>query len=135
MAKTLKERKEELKNVWESIFEKKIEEALTEKGLAKFWDENTSFDMAGNMLDKAAILESLGNLTVGDIEGVIIIEKRVCDDDTDEVTVPYEVERVADHYFYEEKFETEEDAKEFIRNTAMETEYKVSDFRVVKVCE
>ena len=124
-------KKEKLKNKFEECFKTSIEEHLSEEGIAHFWSDNTSYAEAMGMLDAAAILMLFDSAkTVLDV--VVHIGD---DDDDDEVATPYEVERVCDHYFFEEKFETEEKAKEFIREQAMNSPYQLKDFRIVKVCD
>lgn len=133
MEKTLKERKQELVKNWEEIFEKNITEALTVKGLERFWSDDTPYEEAGCMLDNAAILEVVTALE-NEVIGVAVAHVSRVDKD-DESETPYEVERTTDHYFFEEKFKTKEDAKQFIEMQAMATPYTIHDFRVVKVVE
>lgn len=73
MAKSLKEQKIEMKNDWEKCFEKKIEDKLTEKGLKKFWDENTSLEEAA----KAEIQERVNHST-HTLSDFCVIQVQVC---------------------------------------------------------
>ena len=53
--------------------------------------------------------------------------------DKKEVKKPFEVERIKDNYFYSEPFATIKEANEFINNICLNSEFKVDDFRIVKV--
>lgn len=134
MAKSLKEQKIEMKNDWEKCFEKKIEDKLTEKGLKKFWDENTSLEEA--MLTHAAVDDFVEHL-MGSLAGAIIIGVGGCQDEEeandDAETEQFQVFRSKDNFFYENVFDSVESAKEFIRGLAMSTMYTVDDFKIVKV--
>lgn len=140
----LLEKKQELVNKWEEIFGVKIEEALTDEGLKAFWSAKTNLKGAMAMLDVAAAAEALDGLPDDVLEfllngfsGVAIVTVGgKADEEPCNVKngTPYEVERIEDHYFYDEKFETEEAAKDFIKSLAMTSTYTVKDFRVIKVC-
>ena len=142
MAKqSLRERKEQLVNKWEEIFEQKIGDHLSIKGLSVFWSDDTSYEGAVAMLDKAALLMVVQeatdniNVSVNGNELVIVIDRdneEEGEEDGD-VRKPFEVERVPDNWFFVEKFETEDEARQFIREQAMTTPYTLKDFRVVKV--
>lgn len=138
---SLKEKKEQLKEHWESCFEMKMEDVFKPHAIKRYWDDETDFEEAGAMFDKAALHLAISALD-GDVIGGIIMMVNACEEAKQEMKAeacdakngtPYEVERVADHYFYSEKFSTEEEAKEFIKEKAMTTEYTLKDFRVVKV--
>lgn len=136
MAKSLKEKKIEMKNDWENCLELKLEDKLTEKGLKKFWDENTSLEEAEAMLTHAAIDDFVGHL-FGSLAGAIIIGVGGCQDEEeandDAETEQFQVFRSKDNFFYENVFDSVESAKEFIRGLAMSTMYTVDDFKIVKV--
>ena len=136
MAKSLKEKKIEMKNYWENCFELKIEDKLTEEGLKKFWDENTSFKEAEEMLTHAAIDNLVGHL-LDSLACEIIIGVGGCKDEEEEnddtETEKFEVFRSKDNFFYENVFDSAESAKEFIRELAMSTTYTVDDFKIAKV--
>lgn len=72
MAKSLKEKKEQLKENFEKCFEVKLEDVFTEVGIKKYWDENTSVEKAVNMLDKAALNLAIDAMK-GDVVGAIIM--------------------------------------------------------------
>lgn len=134
MAKGLKEQKIEMKNDWEKCFEKKIEDKLTEKGLKKFWDENTSLEDAEAMLTHAAVDDFVEHL-MGSLAGAIIIGVGGCldEEENDEQEEQFQVYRSHDNFFYEETFDSVDAAKDFIKEQAMNSTYKVDDFKVVKV--
>lgn len=134
MAKGLKEQKIEMKNDWEKCFEKKIEDKLTEKGLKKFWDENTSLEEAEAMLTHAAVDDFVEHL-MGSLAGAIIIGVGGCldEEENDEQEEQFQVYRSRDNFFYEETFDSVDAAKDFIKEQAMNSTYKVDDFKVVKV--
>lgn len=138
---SLKEKKIEMKNYWENCFELKIEDKLTEEGLKKFWDENTSFKEAEEMLTYAAIDNLVGHLFDSLACEVIIgvggcKEKEEHDEEPCNVKngTPFKVVRTKDSFIYEDEFETKEAADEFIRNTAMHSALlTVDDFKIAKV--
>lgn len=126
--KTLREMKEELKKEWEDCFDKKIEDKLNDEGLKKFWDDNTTIGEAEVMLTCAAFDDLFDDLI-----GAVIFKSSGCKDNKKEVKKPFEVERIKDNYFYSEPFETIKEANEFINNICLNSEFKVDDFRIVKV--
>lgn len=134
MAKSLKEKKIEMKNDWENCLELKLEDKLTEKGLKKFWDENTSLEEAEAMLTHAAIDDFVGHL-FGSLAGAIIIGVGGCQDEeeNDEQAEQFQVYRSHDNFFYEDTFDSVDAAKDFIKEQAMNSTYTVDDFKVVKV--
>ena len=136
MKKSLKEKKIEMKDAWERCFGLKLEDKLTEKGLKKFWDENTSFKEAEAMLTHAAIDDIVGNL-FDSLAGAIIIGIGGCKDEEeandDTETEQFQVLRSKDDFLYENVFDSVESAKEFIRDMAMNTMHTVDDFKIVKV--
>lgn len=134
MAKSLKEKKIEMKNDWESCLELKLEDKLTEKGLKKFWDENTSLEEAEAMLTHAAIDDFVGHL-FGSLAEAIIIGVGGCQDEEEdnEQAEQFQVYRSHDNFFYEDTFDSVDAAKDFIKKQAMNSTYKVDDFKVVKV--
>lgn len=146
--KIMKE-KEELKNTWEKIFEEKIEDHLTEIGLKRFWSPKTSVAGAEMMLTKAAtimFLESvLGkNAPKGKHIEVIILGE---DDDEDEKWETAESEKEycegskpkkfavlekEDDHVYPDRFETDEEAYDFIKVICMNTSHTFDDFKVIQ---
>lgn len=73
MAKSLKEKKEELKKAWEECFEMKIEDKLNDKGLEHFWSDDTSEKEAAELLTAGAIDMLLDDM-LDDLLGIAIIK-------------------------------------------------------------
>lgn len=73
MAKSLKEKKEELKKAWEECFEMKIEDKLNAKGLEHFWSDDTSEEEAADLLTAGAIDMLLDDM-LDDLLGIVIIK-------------------------------------------------------------
>ena len=73
MAKSLKEKKEELKKAWEECFEMKIEDKLNAKGLKHFWSDDTSEEEAADLLTAGAIDMLLDDM-LDDLLGIVIIK-------------------------------------------------------------
>lgn len=147
MAKSLKEKKIEMKDVWERCFELKLEDKLTEKGLKKFWDENTSIEEADEMLTHAAIDDLVGHL-FDKLAGAIIIGVGECQDEDEHDEehrnvkngAPYKIARVEDGkitFIEDDEFETEGAAKAEIQERVNNSTHTLSDFCViqVKVCK
>ena len=131
--KTLREMKEELKKEWEDCFNKKIEDKFYDEDLKRFWDDNTKIEEAKVMLTCAALDDLLVGLDGLDgLVGTVIFKSSGCKDKK-EVKKPFEVERIKDNYFYSESFETIKEANEYINNICLNSEFKVDDFRIVKV--
>lgn len=135
----LKERKEQLKKDWEKCFEMEISDLLSEEGLSKFWDCRTSVEEAEVMLTVGSIVNAF-DISVDGAVGAIIIagssnkktekkEQKSKDDNS------YRVELLDEYIMFDETFETIDEAKEFIKNEALTTEYTVDDFRIIKVYE
>ena len=136
---TLKEKKQELVRIWEQCFEQEISEALTEKGLEKYWSDETSLEVANEMLDQAALNEVLVGL-FSEIEdnlvGAIVINKgKAKEEEPCNVKngTAYKVIGKPDNYCYPDEFETIEAANEFIKNEAANSILTVKDFMVVQV--
>lgn len=135
----LRNKKAQLKSTWEKDNDLKLEDVLSEEGLNHFWDDETCYIEVVGMLIHATISAAFDIVKASPfavICGVVHDEEEQdeepCNAKND---TPFEVERVKDHYFYEDKFESEEAAKEFIKDICLETEHKMADFRVVKVCD
>lgn len=145
MAKTeLEKEKKELKKTWQECFGVKMKEVLTEEGVEKFWDEETSIEEAEDMLTAAGIsmyvsacLDEVHDLIPDAIGGIIIARKKEkvdesCDVKNDD---PFKVERKIDRHVFSEDFETIDAAKEFIEKISLSSLFKVDDFRIIKVYE
>ena len=143
MAKSLKEKKIEMKNDWENCLELKLEDKLTEKGLKKFWDENTSLEEAEAMLTHEAIDDFVGHL-FGSLAGAIIMGIGGCQDEEEHDEepcnikngAPYKIARVEDGkvtFIEDDEFETEEAAKAVIQERVNHSTHTLSDFCVIQV--
>ena len=135
MVKSLKEQKAKEKDIWESCFEKKIEDKFTEKGLKKFWDDNTPIEEAKAMLLHAAIDDLVGHLLDSLEDSISAVggckDKDEENDNTE--TEQFQVFNTIGHYFYDDVFTSVDDAKAFIKKRALNTKYTLADFKVVKV--
>ena len=139
-----REKKEELKHEWEKCFSKKMEDKFTEKGLKKFWDDNTSVEEAVNMLTNAAFDDVFGPI-FGDIakniSSVIVCELKDGDDDVEvneqdefKSDDQFEVYCEPEKDFVGVTFDSVDEAKDFIKEKAMNShKYTVDDFKIVKV--
>ena len=131
-----KAKKEELKHEWEKCFSKKMEDKFTEKGIKKFWDDNTSTEEAAKMLTNAALDDVFGPI-FGDIAkniGSVIVCELKDDYDDDEVNDQFEVYCEPEKDFVGVTFDSVEEAKDFIKEKAMNShKYTVDDFKVVRV--
>lgn len=127
MAKSLKEKKEELKKEWEECFEMKIEDKLTEKGLKKFWDENTSIEEAEEMLTRAAIYDLVGMLE--DFVGVAIIKGNP--NKNEKSGKKYRV--VGDGFTSDKTFTTIEGAENYRDEMAKTSHFTVDELDIVEV--
>ena len=122
MDNNLRNKKEEIKNNWEKIFEKKIEEFITPEGIEVFWDDKTPFEEALMMLDIAAVAYA--------IEGIHNLKK---EDDDNTKTKKFQVFNLKTKSLYVNTFDSVKEAKEFIKELAMSTLFTVNDFKIVKV--
>ena len=130
MAKSLKEKKEELKKAWEECFEMKIEDKLNDKGLGHFWSDETTFNEAEELLTGAAIGMVLDSI----IESVLGFDKdEPCNVNNGK---PYRVARVEDGkitFIEDDEFETEDAAKAEIQERVNHSTHTLSDFCVIQV--
>jgi hypothetical protein len=150
----LREKKEMLVKTWEKLFDKKVEDSLTEKGLKKLWDENTDVGEASDMLTSAAINDLVSSV-LGDIvdkvpkntSGIIIVGLGDDDDDNEDVEEEntecgqgpevkkegmFKVVNLTTKRIYDDGFCSEEEAQDFIKETCMNTHYSVSEFGIVQ---
>lgn len=138
MGKSIKEKKLELVSKWEECFDKKVSEFFNEKGIKHIWDDVTSVDEVGDMLDYAAIHLTFGKLA-NNLAGIIVEvvqgptgpTKKCSNDKHADV---FQVLRVNDNHLLPGKFETEEGAQEFIKEECLRTVFTLDDFKVIKVC-
>lgn len=136
---TLRAKKQELVRIWEESFGKSITDALTDKGLEKYWSEETSLEVANEMLDKAALNEVLDGVLddlIGDaLVGIVIGKGKAKEEEPCNVKngTAYKVIGKPDNYCYPDEFETIEAADEFIKNEAANSILTIKDFMVVQV--
>lgn len=123
---SLKERKEILKKEWEECFEMSIEKKLSEKGLKVFWDDKTSEDEAAKLLTVAAIDLLFDDIADEIMCCIIAGKKKKCDD------IPFTVVRKPDRHYFNETFETKEQALEFAKKQAMNSMFTLDDFEIIK---
>lgn len=149
MDEMLKSQKRSLVRNWEKHFDAKLEDALTDKGLEKFWSGKTSLQKADSMLTSAAInmaFESfLDKLLFGAEDmAAIVIGLGGCQDEEEHDEepcnikngAPYKIARVEDGkaiFIEDDEFETEEAAKAEIQERVNHSTHTLSDFCVIQV--
>lgn len=134
MAKSLKEKKEELKKAWEECFKMKIEDKLNDKGLEHFWSDDTSEKEAAEILTAGAIDMLLDDM-LDDLFGVVIIkgnhnknEKNESNSDFD-----YNVFDTVKQAFVSVGNETWEIADEEAKKYCLENGVKYADVKICKM--
>lgn len=120
--------KEILIQKWEECFHKKVTEVLSESGMAKFFDNNTSITEAVIMLTIPAIVDALEDAEDKDAVRVVIA-------DEDDEEGKFGVLRTTDESLCIKRFETKEEANDFIKEQALHTSYTIDEFKVVKVID
>ena len=125
----LRKEKELLIQKWEECFHKKVTDILSESGMNKFFDENTSITEATIMLTIPAIADALEEAEDEDAVRVVVI------DDEDAEEGKFTVLRITDESLCSKRFETKEEAKDFIKEQALHTSYTIDEFKVVKVID
>ena len=125
----LRKEKELLIQKWEECFHKKVTDVLSESGMNKFFDDNTSITEATIMLTIPAIADALDEAEGEDAVRVVVI------DDEDAEEGKFTVLRITDESLCSKRFETKEEAKDFIKEQALHTRYAVDEFKVVKVID
>lgn len=124
----LRKEKELLIQKWEECFHKKVTDILSESGMNKFFDDNTSITEATVMLTIPAIADALDKAESEDVVRVVI-----ADEDAEEGK--FTVLRTTDESLCNKRFETKEEAKDFIKEQALHTRYTVDEFKIVKVVD
>ena len=124
----LRKEKELLIQKWEECFHKKVTDILSESGMNKFFDDNTSITEATVMLTIPAIADALDKAESEDVVRVVI-----ADEDAEEGK--FTVLRTTDESLCNKRFETKEEAKDFIQEQALHTRYTVDEFKIVKVVD
>ena len=125
----LRKEKELLVQKWEECFHKKVTDVLSESGMNKFFDDNTSITEATVMLTIPAIADALDKVEDEDAVRVVVI------DDEDAEEGKFTVLRVTDESLCNKRFETKEEAEDFIKEQALHTRYTVDEFKIVKVID
>ena len=125
----LRKEKELLIQKWEECFHKKVTDVLSESGMNKFFDDNTSITEATIMLTIPAIADALDEAEGEDAVRVVVI------DDEDAEEGKFTVLRITDESLCNKRFETKEEAEDFIKEQALHTRYTVDEFKVVKVID
>lgn len=124
----LRKEKELLIQKWEECFHKKVTDILSESGMNKFFDDNTSITEATVMLTIPAIADALEKAESDDVVRVVI-----ADEDAEEGK--FTVLRTTDESLCNKRFETKEEAKDFIKEQALHTRYTIDEFKIVKVVD
>ena len=125
----LRKEKELLIQKWEECFHKKVTDILSESGMNKFFDDNTSITEATVMLTIPAIADALDKAEGEDAVRVVVI------DDEDAEEGKFTVLRITDESLCNKRFETKEEAEDFIKEQALHTRYTVDEFKIVKVVD
>ena len=125
----LRKEKELLIQKWEECFHKKVTDILSESGMNKFFDDNTSITEATVMLTIPAIADALDKAESEDAVRVVVI------DDEDAEEGKFTVLRVTDESLCNKRFETKEEAEDFIKEQALHTRYTIDEFKIVKVVD
>ena len=128
MAKSLKEKKEELKNVWEECFKMKIEDKLNDKGLEHFWSDDTSEKEAAELLTAGAIDMLLDGL-LEDLVGIAIIKGN--HNKNEKSGKKYRV--VGDGFTSDKTFTTIEGAENYRDEMAKTSHFTVDELDIVEV--
>lgn len=125
----LRKEKELLIQKWEECFHKKVTDILSESGMNKFFDDNTSITEATVMLTIPAIADALDKAESEDAVRVVVI------DDEDAEEGKFTVLRITDESLCNKRFETKEEAEDFIKEQALHTRYTIDEFKIVKVVD
>lgn len=133
MAKSLKEKKIEMKNDWESCLELKLEDKLTEKGLKKFWDENTSLEEAEAMLTHAAVDEFVGHLLDSLGEAIIIGFSKKKEEKKQKKGCQFNVYDTTQKKVVDIGYESYEEADEAAKNYCLKHGVRYADVKVCKM--
>lgn len=128
MAKSLKEKKEELKKAWEECFEMKIEDKLNDKGLEHFWSDDTSEKEAAELLTAGAIDMLLDDM-LDDLLGIAIIKGNP--NKNEKSGKKYRV--VGDGFTSDKTFTTIEGAENYRDEMAKTSHFTVDELDIVEV--
>ena len=128
MAKSLKEKKEELKQAWEECFKMKIEDKLNDKGLEHFWSDDTSEEEAADLLTAGAIDMLLDDM-LDDLLGIVIIKGNP--NKNEKSGKKYRV--VGDGFTSDKTFTTIEGAENYRDEMAKTSHFTVDELDIVEV--
>ena len=128
MAKSLKEKKEELKKAWEECFKMKIEDKLNDKGLEHFWSDDTSEQEAADLLTAGAIDMLLDDM-LDDLLGIVIIKGNP--NKNEKSGKKYRV--VGDGFTSDKTFTTIEGAENYRDEMAKTSHFTVDELDIVEV--
>ena len=128
MAKSLKEKKEELKKAWEECFKMKIEDKLNAKGLEHFWSDDTSEEEAADLLTAGAIDMLLDDM-LEDLVGIAIIKGNP--NKNEKRGKKYRV--VGDGFTSDKTFTTIEGAENYRDEMAKTSHFTVDELDIVEV--
>ena len=128
MAKSLKEKNEELKKAWEECFEMKIEDKLNDKGLEHFWSDDTSEEEAAELLTAGAIDMLLDDM-LDDLVGIAIIKGNP--NKNEKSGKKYRV--VGDDFTSDKTFTTIEGAENYRDEMAKTSHFTVDELDIVEV--
>ena len=128
MAKSLKEKKEELKKEWEECFKMKIEDKLNDKGLEHFWSDDTSEQEAADLLTAGAIDMLLDDM-LEDLVAIAIIKGNPNKNEKSEKK--YRV--VGDGFTSDKTFTTIEGAENYRDEMAKTSHFTVDELDIVEV--
>ena len=128
MAKSLKEKKEELKKEWEECFKMKIEDKLNDKGLEHFWSDDTSEKEAAEILTAGAIDMLLDDM-LDDLVGIAIIKGNP--NKNEKSGKKYRV--VGDGFTSDKTFTTIEGAENYRDEMAKTSHFTVDELDIVEV--
>ena len=128
MAKSLKEKKEEIKKAWEECFKMKIEDKLNDKGLEHFWSDDTSEQEAADLLTAGAIDMLLDDM-LEDLVAIAIIKGNPNKNEKSEKK--YRV--VGDGFTSDKTFTTIEGAENYRDEMAKTSHFTVDELDIVEV--
>ena len=123
--KSLREKKEELVKEWETCFETKFDKKFNEKGKNKFWDDETDFDEAKDMLTAAG----MDNLVNDFLDGIILGVGSMLTNKKNRQKM-FAVLNIDEKFIYSKKFSSYEEAEKFIKEKCYKSTYTRDDFDI-----
>lgn len=133
--------KEQIREHFESCFETKLEDVFTEKGLKKFWSNDTSVDEALDMCDTAVFHIATKKLGGDALGAMIIMAGAMCE--THEQKDNVSKDKDTDFNVYDTKrqafvlfgYSSYDEAFEEAKNYCLENGVKLSDVKVCQIYE